>query len=142
MGNSLESSVFQLTYTCRLGHNRIHPHASDRHNGLPGRVIRNKFRLTLLLQNDITLKPKRFIPVFWSALGAQLRYCGNPVNGFDDVISRAQPHDPNSARRSSARCGLGSRQRQRQGRSRDKFRCHHSNLRGLFRCFGRLLGRS
>jgi hypothetical protein len=24
--------------------------------------------------------------VFWSALGAQLRYCGNPVNGFDDVI--------------------------------------------------------
>ncbi|CAG8145883.1 unnamed protein product [Penicillium nalgiovense] len=33
-----------------------------------------------------SLKPKRFIPVFWSALGAQLRYCGNPVNGFDDVI--------------------------------------------------------
>ncbi|KXG51874.1 Pyridine nucleotide-disulfide oxidoreductase, dimerization [Penicillium griseofulvum] len=33
-----------------------------------------------------SLKPKTFIPVFWSALGAQLRYCGNPVNGFDDVI--------------------------------------------------------
>lgn len=33
-----------------------------------------------------TTKP--FIPVFWSALGAQLRYCGNtiPSNGYDDVI--------------------------------------------------------
>ncbi|KAJ5951729.1 Pyridine nucleotide-disulfide oxidoreductase dimerization [Penicillium vulpinum] len=33
-----------------------------------------------------SLKPKVFIPVFWSALGAQLRYCGNTVNGYDDVI--------------------------------------------------------
>ncbi|KAJ5484497.1 Pyridine nucleotide-disulfide oxidoreductase dimerization [Penicillium expansum] len=33
-----------------------------------------------------SLKYKAFIPVFWSALGAQLRYCGNPVNGYDDVI--------------------------------------------------------
>ncbi|KAJ5782125.1 hypothetical protein N7457_003899 [Penicillium paradoxum] len=37
-----------------------------------------------------SLKPKLFIPVFWSALGAQLRYCGNPVNGYDDVILREQ----------------------------------------------------
>ncbi|KAJ5558065.1 Pyridine nucleotide-disulfide oxidoreductase dimerization [Penicillium sp. DV-2018c] len=37
-----------------------------------------------------SLKPKHFIPVFWSALGAQLRYCGNPVHGFDDVIVREQ----------------------------------------------------
>lgn len=30
-----------------------------------------------------------FIPIFWSALGAQLRYCGNAtpaVGGFDDVV--------------------------------------------------------
>ncbi|KAI2701474.1 uncharacterized protein N7518_000644 [Penicillium psychrosexuale] len=33
-----------------------------------------------------SLKHKVFIPVFWSALGAQLRYCGNPINGYDDVI--------------------------------------------------------
>lgn len=26
------------------------------------------------------------IPVFWSALGAQLRYCGNTVGGWDDVV--------------------------------------------------------
>ncbi|KAF2153132.1 hypothetical protein K461DRAFT_224386 [Myriangium duriaei CBS 260.36] len=29
---------------------------------------------------------RHFIPVFWSALGAQLRYCGNTVNGYDDVV--------------------------------------------------------
>ncbi|RDA84370.1 hypothetical protein CP532_2577 [Ophiocordyceps camponoti-leonardi (nom. inval.)] len=26
------------------------------------------------------------LPVFWSALGAQLRYCGNPANGWDDLV--------------------------------------------------------
>jgi len=30
--------------------------------------------------------PKSFIPIFWSALGAQVRYCGHTPNGFDDVI--------------------------------------------------------
>lgn len=36
---------------------------------------------------DITGKPvKSFTPVFWSALGAQLRYCGNTSMGYDDVI--------------------------------------------------------
>jgi len=31
-------------------------------------------------------KPKPFIPIFWSALGSQLRYCGHTPEGFDDVI--------------------------------------------------------
>ena len=31
-------------------------------------------------------KAKPFIPVFWSALGSQLRYCGNTVGGYDDVV--------------------------------------------------------
>lgn len=36
---------------------------------------------------DIAGKPvKDFIPVFWSALGMQLRYCGNNSSGYDDVI--------------------------------------------------------
>lgn len=30
--------------------------------------------------------PPPFIPVFWSALGTQVRYCGNTVGGYDDVI--------------------------------------------------------
>ncbi|KKK25141.1 hypothetical protein AOCH_001835 [Aspergillus ochraceoroseus] len=38
-----------------------------------------------------TLKPKTFIPVFWSALGAQLRYCGSTANGWDDVLLQGEP---------------------------------------------------
>ena len=30
--------------------------------------------------------PKPFIPIFWSALGAQLRYCGNTASGYDDIV--------------------------------------------------------
>jgi NADPH-dependent 2,4-dienoyl-CoA reductase/sulfur reductase-like enzyme len=37
-----------------------------------------------------SLPPKKFIPVFWSALGAQLRYCGTGAvaGGYDDVVFR------------------------------------------------------
>lgn len=35
--------------------------------------------------------PKPFIPIFWSALGKQLRYCGNTVGGFDDIIVKGEP---------------------------------------------------
>jgi len=31
-------------------------------------------------------KPKAFIPIFWSALGSQLRYCGNTPNGWDGLV--------------------------------------------------------
>lgn len=31
------------------------------------------------------------IPIFWSALGAQMRYCGNTANGWDDVIIQGNP---------------------------------------------------
>uniref|UniRef100_A0A1Y1KR08 Rieske domain-containing protein n=1 Tax=Photinus pyralis TaxID=7054 RepID=A0A1Y1KR08_PHOPY len=31
------------------------------------------------------------IPIFWSALGAQMRYCGNTANGWDDVIVDGDP---------------------------------------------------
>ena len=35
---------------------------------------------------------KPFVPIFWSALGAQLRYCGNtgPSGGYDDVILQGE----------------------------------------------------
>ncbi|KAF2177650.1 rubredoxin-NAD(+) reductase [Zopfia rhizophila CBS 207.26] len=39
-------------------------------------------------------KPKPFIPIFWSALGSQLRYCGNTVGGYDDVIITGEPEKP------------------------------------------------
>ncbi|OJJ54063.1 hypothetical protein ASPSYDRAFT_93822 [Aspergillus sydowii CBS 593.65] len=38
-------------------------------------------------------KPKVFIPIFWSALGAQLRYCGNTPNGWDDLILKGEPEN-------------------------------------------------
>lgn len=38
-------------------------------------------------------KPKPFIPIFWSALGSQLRYCGNTPNGWDDVVLQGEPDD-------------------------------------------------
>ncbi|KAL8727163.1 MAG: hypothetical protein Q9181_005805 [Wetmoreana brouardii] len=40
-----------------------------------------------------SVAPKPFIPVFWSALGSQLRYCGNTPNGWDDVVLQGQPDE-------------------------------------------------
>lgn len=40
-----------------------------------------------------SLSPKAFIPIFWSALGAQLRYCGNTMNGYDDVVLKGEPEN-------------------------------------------------
>lgn len=37
--------------------------------------------------------PKPFIPIFWSALGAQLRYCGNTPNGWDDLVLQGEPKE-------------------------------------------------
>ncbi|VCU41373.1 Bgt-888 [Blumeria graminis f. sp. tritici] len=36
-------------------------------------------------------KSSRFIPIFWSALGSQLRYCGNTYNGWDDMVLKGNP---------------------------------------------------
>lgn len=39
-------------------------------------------------------KPKPFIPIFWSALGSQLRYCGNTMaSGWDDLVLQGQPDE-------------------------------------------------
>lgn len=37
--------------------------------------------------------PKPFIPVFWSALGSQLRYCGNTPNGWDNLVMQGEPNE-------------------------------------------------
>ncbi|MCJ1476446.1 hypothetical protein MMC13_005112 [Lambiella insularis] len=36
---------------------------------------------------------KAFIPVFWSALGSQLRYCGNTMHGWDDLVIKGKPEE-------------------------------------------------
>ncbi|MCJ1224709.1 hypothetical protein MMC12_001354 [Toensbergia leucococca] len=38
-------------------------------------------------------KPKPFIPIFWSALGSQLRYCGNTPNGWDELVLQGSPDE-------------------------------------------------
>jgi len=39
-------------------------------------------------------KPTSFIPIFWSALGVQLRYCGNTMpQGYDDVVVQGNPEE-------------------------------------------------
>ncbi|KAL4770972.1 hypothetical protein BDW60DRAFT_208518 [Aspergillus nidulans var. acristatus] len=38
-------------------------------------------------------KPKVFIPIFWSALGSQLRYCGNTIMGWDDLVLKGEPEN-------------------------------------------------
>jgi NADPH-dependent 2,4-dienoyl-CoA reductase/sulfur reductase-like enzyme/nitrite reductase/ring-hydroxylating ferredoxin subunit len=43
--------------------------------------------------NDPSAHAKQFIPIFWSALGAQLRYCGNTVNGWDDLVLKGEPEN-------------------------------------------------
>ncbi|PGH06258.1 hypothetical protein GX51_02455 [Blastomyces parvus] len=47
-----------------------------------GRTIAHAFSSN----SSVPLKAKSFIPIFWSALGGQLRYCGNTMNGFDDLV--------------------------------------------------------
>ncbi|KAG0652978.1 Apoptosis-inducing factor 1 [Hyphodiscus hymeniophilus] len=42
---------------------------------------------------DPSAAPKPFIPIFWSALGSQLRYCGNTINGWDDLVLKGQPEE-------------------------------------------------
>lgn len=37
--------------------------------------------------------PKPFIPIFWSAMGSQLRYCGNTPNGWDKLVMQGEPKE-------------------------------------------------
>ncbi|EDU47574.1 rubredoxin-NAD + reductase [Pyrenophora tritici-repentis] len=54
-------------------------------------VAQNAGRSVAHTINNPGSKPKPFIPVFWSALGSQLRYCGNTVGGYDDVMLQGEP---------------------------------------------------
>lgn len=45
------------------------------------------------LTSPSSAPPKPFIPIFWSALGSQLRYCGNTPNGWDDLVLQGKPDE-------------------------------------------------
>lgn len=40
---------------------------------------------------DPSAPAKAFIPIFWSAQGSQLRYCGNATSGWDDLVLTGEP---------------------------------------------------
>lgn len=69
-----------------------YPYHGPGGNGTPVRiehwnVAQNSGRSVAKSINQPSVKPRPFIPVFWSALGTQMRYCGNTAaSGYDDVV--------------------------------------------------------
>jgi NADPH-dependent 2,4-dienoyl-CoA reductase/sulfur reductase-like enzyme len=79
-----------------IGDIATYPYHGPGGNGGPIRVehwnvAQNAGRSVANTINNPGSKPKPFIPVFWSALGSQLRYCGNTVGGYDDVVLIGEP---------------------------------------------------
>ncbi|KAJ4366447.1 Apoptosis-inducing factor 1 [Neocucurbitaria cava] len=82
-----------------IGDIATYPYHGPGGNGSPIRiehwnVAQNAGRSVANSINNPGAKPKPFIPVFWSALGSQLRYCGNTVGGYDDVVLQGKPEEP------------------------------------------------
>lgn len=82
-----------------IGDIATYPYHGPGGNGNPIRiehwnVAQNAGRSVANSINNPGAKPKPFIPVFWSALGSQLRYCGNTVGGYDDVVMTGDPEKP------------------------------------------------
>ena len=81
-----------------IGDIATYPYHGPGGNGTPVRiehwnVAQNAGRSVAKMITQPGSKPKPFIPVFWSALGSQLRYCGNTPNGWDDLVLQGQPDD-------------------------------------------------
>ncbi|KAI9692173.1 MAG: hypothetical protein M1822_006403 [Bathelium mastoideum] len=83
-----------------IGDIATYPYHGPGGNGTPIRiehwnVAQNQGRsVANFIARPSAAKPKPFIPVFWSALGSQLRYCGNTVGGYDDVLLTGEPEKP------------------------------------------------
>ncbi|KAJ4292550.1 Apoptosis-inducing factor 1 [Kalmusia sp. IMI 367209] len=82
-----------------IGDIATYPYHGPGGNGTPVRiehwnVAQNAGRSVANTINNPGSKPKPFIPVFWSALGSQLRYCGNTVGGYDDVVISGDTEKP------------------------------------------------
>lgn len=82
-----------------IGDIATYPYHGPGGNGSPVRiehwnVAQNAGRTVANSINHPGSKPQAFIPVFWSALGSQLRYCGNTANGYDDLILQGEPEKP------------------------------------------------
>lgn len=82
-----------------LGDIATYPYHGPGGNGTPVRiehwnVAQNSGRSVARSIAHPALAPaKPFIPIFWSALGSQLRYCGNTPHGFDDLVLQGEPDE-------------------------------------------------
>jgi NADPH-dependent 2,4-dienoyl-CoA reductase/sulfur reductase-like enzyme/nitrite reductase/ring-hydroxylating ferredoxin subunit len=56
-------------------------------------VAQNAGRAVATNITSPAVESHQFVPVFWSALGTQLRYCGNTMNGWDDLVLRGSPDE-------------------------------------------------
>ncbi|KAJ8106855.1 hypothetical protein OPT61_g9266 [Boeremia exigua] len=101
-GSLLTNEAFQvqgLTDVYAIGDIATYPYHGPGGNGKPVRiehwnVAQNAGRSVARSINEPGAAPKPFIPVFWSALGSQLRYCGNTANGYDDVVLQGDVEKP------------------------------------------------
>ena len=89
-------AVFSLPDVYALGDIATYPYHGPGGNGAHTRiehwnVAQNSGRSVAHSIAHPGSKPKSFIPVFWSALGSQLRYCGNTIGGWDDVVLQGEP---------------------------------------------------
>jgi NADPH-dependent 2,4-dienoyl-CoA reductase/sulfur reductase-like enzyme len=81
-----------------IGDIATYPYHGPGGNGHPVRiehwnVAQNAGRMVAAHIKEPSAQLKPFIPIFWSALGSQLRYCGHPANGYDDLVLKGQPSE-------------------------------------------------
>lgn len=81
-----------------IGDIATYPYFGPGGNGTPVRiehwnVAQNSGRAVAAHIANPSGKANAFIPIFWSALGSQLRYCGNTINGYDDLVLKGEPEN-------------------------------------------------
>ncbi|OCL09801.1 hypothetical protein AOQ84DRAFT_290546 [Glonium stellatum] len=92
-------AVEGLTDVYAIGDIATYPYNGPGGDGKPVRiehwnVAQNSGRAVANAIAHPSAKPKPFIPVFWSALGSQLRYCGNTYHGYDDIVIIGEQEKP------------------------------------------------
>lgn len=91
-------AVKGLSDVYAIGDIATYPYHGPGGNGTPVRiehwnVAQNQGRTVGQLIAQPSSKPKPFIPIFWSALGSQLRYCGSTPNGWDELVLKGEPEN-------------------------------------------------
>jgi len=90
-------SVVGLKDVYAIGDIATHPYRGPGGEGRPVRiehwnVAQNAGRTAASHIINPNRTPEFYTPVFWSALGSQLRYCGNTMaSGWDDVVLQGDP---------------------------------------------------